>query len=244
MFLKEVAKRLIALTPFRVVRGASNRYQAIGECLQHLARLGYAPRQIIDGGAHLGWFALEARAVFPAATVHLVEPQPACRAALEAMAADRRYVFHPYALTSAPGTVSMTCSDAPNTGALIARSAARSTQATVSVEASTLDLLFSAICQSSDRTLLKLDLQGHELQALEGASVLLKSIEVTLVEVPFFGEAGQPTAFDIVAFFDRSGFDLFDIASLSGRPRDDRLREGDLVFVRRGSPLSTDAAWS
>lgn len=27
---------------------------SVGDCLRHLARLGYAPAQIIDGGAHLG----------------------------------------------------------------------------------------------------------------------------------------------------------------------------------------------
>lgn len=244
MFLKEVAKRLIALTPFRVVRGAPNRYQAIDYCLRYLNRLGYEPAQIIDGGAHMGVFALEASAIFPAAIVHLIDPQPACRASLEALAAARGFIYHPYALTSVPGIVSMICSDFPDTGALLGHSPARPTQKAVDVEATTLDNLFAAACKPSDRTLLKLDLQGHEMPALEGASRMLRSVEVVLVEIPFFGGAGQPTVADIIGFFRRSGFDLFDIASLSGRPRDNRLREGDFVFVRQGSPISADAAWS
>lgn len=244
MFLKEVAKRLIALTPFRVVRGAPNRYQAISYCLRYLKRLGFEPAQIIDGGAHLGSFALEVSAIFPAAIVHLIDPQPACRISLEALAAERGFLYHPYALSSAPGIVSMICTDLPDTGALLGHSPARHTQRAVDVEATTLDDLFSATFKPSDRPLLKLDLQGHEMQALEGASRMLKSVEVVLVEVPFYGEVGQPTVPDIIGFFRRSGFDLFDVASLSGRPRDDRLREGDFVFVRQGSPISADAAWS
>jgi hypothetical protein len=51
-------------------------------------------------------------------------------------------------------------------------------------------------------------------------------------------------AADIIGFFHRNGFDLFEIASLSGRPRDNRLREADLVFVRQGSPISADFRWS
>jgi FkbM family methyltransferase len=244
VFLKEVAKRLIALTPFRVVRGAPNRYQAIDHCLRSLVRLGYQPAQIIDGGAHLGAFALEASAIFPAAVVHLVDPQPACRAPLETLAAQRGFSFHPYALSSTPGTVSMICTELPDSGALLGHSPTRAGQEEVDVEATTLDNLFSAACKPSDRTLLKLDLQGHELPALEGASRLLGSVEVVLVEVPFFGDVGQPTVADIIGFFRRSGFDLFDVASLSGRPRDNRLREGDFIFVRHDSPILADAAWS
>ncbi|MDI1284451.1 MAG: FkbM family methyltransferase [Reyranella sp.] len=244
MSLKEVAKRLIALTPFRVVRGAPNRYQAIGYCLQHLSRLGYEPAQIIDGGAHLGAFALEASAIFPPAIVHLIDPQPACRVPLEALAVKRGFVYHPYALSSVPGIVSMICAEFPDTGALLGHSPAGPAQKAVDVEATTLDSLFSATCKPSDRTLLKLDLQGHEMPALGGASRLLRSVEVALVEIPFFGEAGQPTVPDIIGFFRRSGFDLFDVASLSGRPRDNRLREGDFVFVRQDSPILADAAWS
>ena len=244
MFLKEVVKRLIALTPFRIVRGAPNRYQAIGYSLQHLNRLGYEPRQIIDGGAHLGAFALEVSAIFPTAIVHLIDPQPACRLPLEALAAERGFFYHPYALSSAPGIVPMLCTEFPDTGALLGHWTAGPAQKTVNVEATTLDSLFSDSCKPSDRTLLKLDLQGHELQALEGASRMLKHVEVVLVEAPFFCNVVRPVAADIIGFFSQHGFDLFEIASLSGRPRDNRLREGDFLFIRQGSPLSADVHWS
>jgi FkbM family methyltransferase len=244
VFLKEVAKRLIALTPFRVVHGAPNRYQAIGYSLQALNRLGYEPRKIIDGGAHLGAFALEVSAIFPAAIVHLIDPQPACRVPLEALAAERGFFYHPYALSAVPGVVPMLCAEFPDSGALLGNWPPGPAQKTVNVEATTLDSLFADSGQPSDRTLLKLDLQGHELPALEGASRMLKHVEVVLVEAPFFGNAGQPMVADIIGFFRQNGFDLFEIASLSGRPRDNRLREGDFLFVRQGSPLSADFRWS
>jgi FkbM family methyltransferase len=242
--VKEVVKRLISLTPFRIVRNAPNRYQAIGYCLRHLGRLGYEPKRIIDGGAHLGWFALEASAVFPAAIVHLVDPQPACRAPLEALAAERGFFFHPYALSSEPGTASMVSNEAPNSGAVLVASPASYSGQAADVDVASLDSLFSSVCKPADRTLLKLDLQGHELQALKGASRMLGSVEVALVEVSFIGQANEVTMPGVFDFFYRNGFDLFDIASLSGRPRDNRLREGDLVFVRRDSQISTDIAWA
>jgi len=242
--LKEVAKWLLGLTPYRVVRGAPNRYQAIGFCLQHLKRLGYEPKRIIDGGAHLGWFALEVSAIFPAAIVHLVDPQPACRAPLEALAAQRGFFFHPYALSDKPGIAPMVCDEIPGTGAQLLGQSTVYSGKTQDVEVSSLDSLFSSIGKPSDRMLLKLDLQGHELQAMKGASHILECVEVALVEASFIGQSDEVTLPGLMDFFFRNGFDLFDIASLNGRPRDNRLREGDFLFVRRGSPILADAAWS
>ena len=83
--MKTLIKAMIALTPYRIVRDAGvNRFQGIYTCLKLLRTFGYQPRTIIDGGAHLGHFALQANAIFPEAIIHMVEPQPACRKELEA----------------------------------------------------------------------------------------------------------------------------------------------------------------
>jgi hypothetical protein len=74
--MKALIKNLIALTPYRVVRDKGvNRFQGIHTCLKLLKALGYEPIVIIDGGAHLGQFALEATLIFPEARIHPIEPQ-------------------------------------------------------------------------------------------------------------------------------------------------------------------------
>jgi hypothetical protein len=40
-----------------------------------------------------------------------------------------------------------------------------------------------------------------------------------------------------------AGFDLYDFAALVARRRDNRLRGGDVIFVRRGSPPLKDDSW-
>jgi len=242
VWLKDLARRLLALTPYRLVRGAPNRFQAIDDSLRHLRRLGYAPRQIIDGGAHLGWFALLARQIFPDAAIHMIDPQPACRVALEDLAARHGFGFHPYALSDQPGAVPMVSGDQPNTGAHLGQ--AGPSEKTVMVDATTLDTLFADKCKPGDRTLLKLDLEGHEMPALHGAARLLALVEVILIEVSFFRQDDNPAAADFIGFLVGAGFELFDIATLGGRARDDRLRLGDLVFVRRDSALRADNAWA
>ena len=245
--MKALIKNIMSLTPYQIVRDTGiNRFQGIHTCLELLKKFGYEPRIIIDGGAHLGDFALEAKAVFPGAIVHMVEPQPACRNELEALSVAHKFLFHPYALASEAdareGNLLLAISDIPTTGAHISPISLNAT--TVPVPTSTLDQLFEGRIGPNDRAFLKLDLQGYELAALSGGEAVLKSIEVVLTEVSFFAQTYEPSIATLIRFFDNKKFDLFDIASLSGRTRDNRLKQGDFIFVRRGSPLLLDTRWS
>lgn len=239
---RTLVKKLLKLGPYHLVRGAPNRFDAIEECLRHLARNSFAPRLVIDAGANLGAFARMARTVFPSADIHMVEPQPSCVASLRTLAAEPGFFLHPVAVTSSAGPVSMVLSYDGDTGAHIPWEKNRDA-AGLLVQGATLDDLFDTRCRPDDRTLLKLDLQGHEMIALQGAARLLPKVEIVLLEVSFFRQIGEPTIPEIVRFFDESGFELFDIAALSARRRDGRLRQGDLLFVRRDSPLVRDREW-
>jgi FkbM family methyltransferase len=244
--LRTGVKRVLAWTPFRLTRGPQNRFQSIEECLRHLRELGYAPKVIIDGGAHLGDFALLADIVFPRAAVHLIEPQPACQDALRALVKKRGWALHPVALVSdeeAGKPVTMAAGSEPSTGAHIVPAADR-TKANLLVDASTLDRLFAQTSNAGDRILLKLDLQGYELAALRGALEVLKSVEFVLTEVSFFAQAYEPSIAELIAFLDKNDFDLFDIAALSPRARDNCLKQGDLLFVKRGTSLTRDTSWA
>ena len=241
--LRNVAKRLLALTPYRIVRGAENRFEAIGDCLRHLSKLAYRPRRIIDGGAHLGAFARTAHAVFGEAAIDMIEPQPACREALRALAAAHGFSFHACALGDHAGNIRFSVRSEANTGAHVTNDS-DSPELAIEVEANTLDNLFGARLDAGDRALLKLDLQGNELTALSAGTETLARSEVVLTESPFLHPGGAPPITPLIGFLDRHGFDLFDVASLSGRARDGRLREGDFIFVRRGTPLAADRTWT
>ena len=176
----------------------------------------------------------------------MIEPQPACRAGLQQVAATHGFAFHPYAVSDRPGAVQMMCSTEPETGAHIAlpNQIPGAGDVMETVAATTLDELFASGNDGTGRTLLKLDLQGHELLALQGAVVTLRHVEVVITEVSFYQIPGAPKVSELIGLFDTNGFDLFDVAGLAGRSRDDRLRQGDLVFVKRGSPLLADTAWA
>lgn len=236
------AKWLLGAVGLRLVRAAENRFDAMERCLHHLKELGFDPKVIVDGGAHRGSFACSAHKVFPSAVIHMVEPQPSCLPLLKELCSDRRFRMHPCALSDRQGTLPMICKPTPDTGAHIP-AADRLAETTMHVEATTLDQLFASDCRQSDRALLKLDLQGHELPALEGALKLLARVEMIITEVTFLRWQGLPTRAELERFLDARGFDLFEVASLSGRASDGRLRQGDFVYVRRGSPLHDRNVW-
>lgn len=240
--LKRVAKAVVALTPYTVSSNKPNRFDATEVCLRRMAKHGYAPRAVIDGGAHLGSFATMAKRVFPEAIVQMVEPQPSCREYLSSMARQPGFAFHACALGATSGTLQMRAKiDEPSTGSSIAETSGE--PGTIPVPAETLDKLFATRIQASDRALLKLDLQGYELEALRGASKLIINIEAILIEVSFFRQSYEPPVHSISEFMDLAGFDLYDVAALSSRRRDDRLKQGDLMFVRKGSSLHVDTSW-
>lgn len=218
------------------------------ETLLLMQTLGFNPRVVIDAGANFGSWATMARAIFPVAEIHMVEPQPACAVTLRALCdADPRFAFHPFALTS-PGVDSVRMigggDKGGGTGAWVA-TPGEEAPGEVICPAKTLDDLFSSSVTRADRPLLKLDLEGHELPALEGASALLADVEAILTEVQFFenNNNGRPVFADMLNFIRERGFELYDIACLSQRPRDMRLRMGDVVFVRADSELMKDKAW-
>jgi len=240
---------LTAALGIKVMRAGrpENRFDAMRETLQGLAARGFAPDLVLDAGANVGRWAGLARAIFPDALFHLIEPQAGCQTALMTFAgsAPTRITIHPVAL-AAPGieSVRMIVLDPSQhgTGSFVAAPGEFTSDPSVTYPATTLDELFAARIVDGARVLLKMDLEGHELPALHGAERLLPLVEVLVLEVRFFDpfRTGRAVCADLLAFLDERGFALYDVAALSARPRDGRLKMGDLVLVRLDSPLAGD----
>jgi len=234
---------------YRVTRmRPANRFQAMEETLLLMRGFGYVPRVVIDGGANVGTWTQMIHPIFASAEFHLIEPQPACAEALQDLVGRMpRLTFHPVAV-SEPGITRVRMigggEKGGGTGAWVARPG-EVAQGDVECPATTLDALLASRVGPADRVLLKLDLEGHEVSALLGGSRLLQVVEVVLTELQFYeiNDNGRPVFANIVDFLRERGFELYDFACLSQRPRDMRLRMGDVVFVRRDSPLLTDRSW-
>jgi FkbM family methyltransferase len=238
--LASAAHRAFAAFGLNLTRLPGNRFDAMPASLARLARVGFAPTRIIDAGANRGQWAQIATCVFPRALLHLIEPQEACRAELDALAVSRGFAeVHAVAVTR-PGAdrLVMTGATAGSTGAHVLRGSVDRSDG-FAVPATTIDALLADELRETDRVLLKLDVEGHELDVLAGAADVLPRVEVIVTEVQFFACDGSddPMFMEVASAITDLGYVLYDFAALGSSGRDGRLRMGDVVFVRCGSAL-------
>jgi hypothetical protein len=79
--------------------------------------------------------------------------------------------------------------------------------------------------------ILKLDLQGYELEALRGATTLLPRVKTITVEVEFVPlYNGQPLFGDVDVCLRQAGFRLLNLYELWTQP-DGQLTAGDAVYL-------------
>ncbi len=86
--------------------------------------------------------------------------------------------------------------------------------------------------------LLKVDVQGYELEVLRGGTRTLALAEVVLLEVSLLEyNQGAPLMPEVVAFMASAGFVPYDVCGQFRRETDNALCQIDIMFVRRESAL-------
>src|ERR1700687_4549123 len=109
-------------------------------------------------------------------------------------------------------------------------------RSTVQLPMDTLDNLISEA--SHGPYMLKLDVQGFELEVLRGADRVLKNTEVCLLEVALMEyNHGAPLLAEVVAFMASRGFVVYDISGMFRRESDNALYMVDLMFAHKDSAL-------
>lgn len=93
--------------------------------------------------------------------------------------------------------------------------------------------------------MIKLDVQGAELQVLSGAKRTLQETEAVLLEVMLFGTMiGGPQLFDVVSRIKELGFVGYDVCGFLYRPLDNALSQIDMVFVRENGLFRRSHAYA
>lgn len=205
-----------------------------------------APRTILDVGAALGDWSRAAAKAFPGARIVLVEPlaefAPVLRslagtlasadvveAAAGAKAGERTFNVH----EDLVGSSLLHESEGPHVDGVPR-----------TVRAVAVDEL-AAELELEPPYLLKLDVQGAELDALAGASRIVENSLAIHVEVSFFPFfAGGATFECVVAALREHGFVVYDVLNLSRRPLDGALAQADLLFVPERSPTRRTHAYA
>lgn len=205
-----------------------------------LAKQQIMPSTVLDIGANTGQFAVASAKLFPDVQVHSFEPVPECVEALQKNVSTlENVVVYPLALGDREGEVTFRVnSDSKQSSILplaqIRRNAFPETREirTTKVAVSTLDRI-SAYIELRRPSLLKLDVQGYEAQAIRGGTEILKHIDYVVVEVSFKPTyEGELPFMDIVRMMEEQGFRFERPVGWLTIPGSGTVLEMDALFVR------------
>ncbi len=174
-----------------------------------LARLtaGDPIRTVFDAGGNFGQSALRFAGAFPDATVFTFEPFPSSFARLQVAAAGHARI-RPFnvALGAAPGTATLHVTPSAGNNSLFPTPTA---EATVEVSVDTAEAVAAAHAVTVI-DLLKMDVEGSELDVLAGAAGLLRAgrIRFVFAECVFAPDPDWPLTsfFDLQARLEAAGF--------------------------------------
>jgi FkbM family methyltransferase len=195
---------------------------------------------IIDIGANRGQFALCVRRLYPQAQIYSFEPlQKPADAYRRTFARDAHARLFQTAIAAESRSANMHVSRWDVSSSLLPIGPGQhanfpfseeSRQETVSLAPLSACIDGQALCGVS---LLKLDVQGYELSALEGCAELLEKFHYVYVESSFVElYVGQALASEVIAHLLERGFRLICVANLEmGRAR--RPIQADFLFGRK-----------
>lgn len=204
------------------------------EALTLIQRFGFNPVAIVDVGVATGTIGLYE--TWPATKYFLVEALPQFDADLQRISAGLAdcECVNAFAGRSA-GMVEIAVDPNADHAHVIGEAPAEWGRATVPIV--TVDSLVAPLgLGPSTEILLKVDVDGKEIDVLEGARGLLGSDAVVISEAALL-DTDMGRFSQIVVFMSQLGYEVFDIVEPLCRPVDDVLWQVDLIFCRRSSPL-------
>jgi FkbM family methyltransferase len=215
----------------RAATGRQNYLSSEEEAYRRLKLKGYDPTSIIDVGARRGDWTRVAHRVFGSKPTLMVEARSDQLQYLQSVASPDVKICT--ALLTAKAGESVTFYEMGSGSSLFAENSNTDRRA-VTLETQTLD---AVAAEMRGPIFLKIDVQGAELEVLNGGRETLGRTDLVQLEVavlPF--NKGAPTMEEVLAYMRERGFLLYDISGLT-RPYGKELVQADFLFTRHDSPL-------
>lgn len=202
--------------------------------LEALKLDGYAPRTMLDVGAHIGTFSLGFLQAFPDCVPTMVEPNPFCEEALAKLPFER----HMAAASDENGQAELflTKEWLQSTGTSLYRENTDFFRDEVTIKRTVPKARLDDLLPGRRFDFVKIDTQGSELDVLRGGETVLRGADYILIEISLVNyNAGAAPAEAVFAQLAAMGFepvDVTDFHRLRG-VQEGGLLQIDLLFRRR-----------
>jgi FkbM family methyltransferase len=213
----------------------SRSRESLFQLLEQAKAVGLSPNCIIDVGAAYGSFTRQCLEIFPDALYVLVEPLVEYEPMLTRLCKDHPGIRCVYAAAAASSSKAQLNVHPDLVGSSLFREVEEGTDVNGvprTVDTVTVDEI---VRESGFKGpfLMKIDVQGAELDVLRGAERTLQESDYVLIEVSFFKffENG-PEVGDVIAYMKERGFVPYDLFAIQYRPVDHALSQVDLAFVK------------
>jgi FkbM family methyltransferase len=212
--------------------------------LHDLKARGFYPKSVLDVGANCGEWTRMARNVFPDAEFLLIEPQTAMRSYLEPLCREFENVDCVEAGAAAQnGEMVLSVWGELGNGSSFLPDPESECGTKQLVPVRTIDSILEER-QSAAPDLVKMDVQGFEIEALKGATSLLGWTEVFILEAGLFVfMPRQPLLREVIDFMASEGYEVYDFPGYIRRPLDGALGTVDVAFVRVDGPFWQSTLW-
>jgi FkbM family methyltransferase len=216
---------------------------SMGGALRQLSALGFRPRTVIDVG--VATHTEELYEAFKDADILLIEPLAEFEPFLRDICRSYKAEYVLAAAGETPGSAVINVHPDKFGSSLLKEVEGASVDGVPrEVPVVTIDQLCAAR-NLAGPYLIKVDVQGAELQVLAGAARTLLQTEVVILEVSLFGSLiGGPQLADVVARMKQYGFAAYDIYGFNYRPLDNALGQVDMVFVQEGGRFRESHAFA
>jgi FkbM family methyltransferase len=242
--MKTVVKKLIRSFGYEIIKSyrAPTR-RTMEESLRHLSRLGYCPSVIIDVGTASGTDDLVN--VYPDSRYLWIEPLQEFETDLKRLQSKYSGDYLIGACGRTEGRVTMNVHPSL-TGSSILHEADGEEADGVPREVPMLRLDDLAEKYGiKANVLLKVDVQGAELEVLEGAQDLLPACEIIILEVSFFKFLKtNPEFCDVINYMKEKGFVAYDIFGGTNRLLDGAVAMKDVLFVKEEGRFRMSHGWA
>ena len=224
-------------------------YRPIGNIrlfLEDIQARGLPCRGVIDVGANKGDWTRMALSVFPESNYLMIEPQQEMADTLNSLCRKHRNLTCVIAgAGKQEGELLQTIYKDPRGSTFLPSTDEARLRGGVQRKTKilTLDAIISR--HQFEPSLVKLDVQGFELEVLGGAQSCFGTTEVFILETSLYQlYEAMPTTREVIAFMAEKDYELYDITEFLRRPYDGALGQIDLAFAKKSGFLRNSNRWA